>query len=44
MDYESARELVYGEPYESWKNKYINTPKIELKENQEHKQFLYGIN
>ncbi|MGH1461676.1 MAG: DUF1244 domain-containing protein [Neptuniibacter sp.] len=22
VDYESARELVYGEPYSSWKGKY----------------------
>ena len=22
VDYESARELVYGEPYDSWKEKY----------------------
>ena len=22
VDYESARELVYGEPYDSWKDKY----------------------
>lgn len=22
IDYESARELVYGEPYDSWKDKY----------------------
>lgn len=22
IDYESARELIYGEPYQQWKNKY----------------------
>lgn len=22
VDYDSARELVYGEPYDSWKDKY----------------------
>jgi len=22
IDYESARELIYGEPYESWKSKH----------------------
>lgn len=28
VDYESARTIVYGEPYESWKDKHISGPKV----------------
>ena len=39
VDYEQARELVYGEPYHDWKNKYQKeaTPEQLAKFNQEPK-------
>ena len=30
IDYEMAREIVYGEPYESWKEKHMSGAKVEL--------------
>ena len=32
MDYEQARELVYGMPYAEWKKRYQNGKKEDIKE------------
>jgi hypothetical protein len=31
MDYDKAREVVYGMPYSEWKDKYQTGPKQEVK-------------
>ena len=38
LDYESAREQVYGMPYKEWKEKYQTKATAEQLEAYEHKQ------